>query len=162
VPGRIVLSGAAGCIGGRPAQAMAASGVRPALAGRDQGRLNALAERLSRDHGGVTLETAVAGSERPRPLRELLGAGAVFVPAAGPFLEVGRPVVEAAVDAGAIYLDSSGQPPPVLAWAAGTAAARGVWPAGALGPAEAFGLASPGQTCAEAGFHRQPDRKDAR
>ena len=30
---------------------------------------------------------------------------------AGPFLKVGRPVVSAAVDAGAIYLDSSGEPP---------------------------------------------------
>jgi hypothetical protein len=50
---------------------------------------------------------------------------------------------------------------PMLAWAAGTAAAQGVRPAGAPGPAEAFGLASLERACAEAGFHRQPDRKDA-
>jgi hypothetical protein len=50
---------------------------------------------------------------------------------------------------------------PVLAWAASTAAAQGVRPAGALGPAEAFGLASLERSCAEAGFHRQPARKDA-
>jgi short subunit dehydrogenase-like uncharacterized protein len=111
MPGRIVLYGATGYIGGLTAQAMVASGARPVLAGRDQGRLNALAERLSRDNGGVTLETAVAGSERPGPLRELLAAGDVLVSTAGPFLKVGRPVVEAAVDAGAIYLDSSGEPP---------------------------------------------------
>jgi hypothetical protein len=49
----------------------------------------------------------------------------------------------------------------VLAWAAGRAAAQGVRPAGALGPAEAFGLASLERSCAEAGFHRQPARKDA-
>ena len=44
----------------------------------------------------------------------------------------------------------------VLAWAAGRAAAQGVRAAGALGPAEAFGLASLERACAEAGFHRKP------
>lgn len=41
---------------------------------------------------------------------------------------------------------------PMLAWAAGTAAARGVRPAGALGPVEAFGLGSLQAACADAGF----------
>jgi short subunit dehydrogenase-like uncharacterized protein len=111
VPGRIVLYGATGYIGGLTAQAMVATGARPVLAGRSKDRLNELAERLSRDNGGVTLETAVTASAGPRPLRELLGTGDVLVSTAGPFLKVGRPVVEAAVDAGAIYLDSSGEPP---------------------------------------------------
>jgi short subunit dehydrogenase-like uncharacterized protein len=50
---------------------------------------------------------------------------------------------------------------PILAWAADRAAAQGVRPAGALGPAEAFGLASLERACAEAGFQRRLDRKDA-
>ena len=50
---------------------------------------------------------------------------------------------------------------PILAWAAGRAAAEGVRPAGAVGPAEAFGLASLEGACAEAGFQRKPDGKDA-
>jgi hypothetical protein len=45
---------------------------------------------------------------------------------------------------------------PMLAWAAAEAAAQGVRPAGALGPAEAFGLASLERACAAAGFQRQP------
>jgi short subunit dehydrogenase-like uncharacterized protein len=90
---------------------MVASGSRPVLAGRHQGRLTALAEQLSRAGDGIKLETAVAGSEEPGPLRELLGAGDVLVSTAGPFLKVGRSVVEAAVDAGAVYLDSTGEPP---------------------------------------------------
>jgi short subunit dehydrogenase-like uncharacterized protein len=53
VPGRIVLYGATGYIGGLIARAMVAGGARPALAGRDQGRLDALAERLSRNSDGV-------------------------------------------------------------------------------------------------------------
>jgi len=41
---------------------------------------------------------------------------------------------------------------PMLAWAAGRAAAQGVRPAGALGPVEAFGLGSLQTACAAAGF----------
>jgi short subunit dehydrogenase-like uncharacterized protein len=111
MPGRIVLYGATGYTGSRTARAMVASGSRPVLAGRDQGRLTALAEQLSRAGDGIRLETAVAGSEEPGPLRELIGAGDVLVSTAGPFLKVGRSVVEAAVEAGAVYLDSTGEPP---------------------------------------------------
>lgn len=111
MPGRIVLYGATGYMGGLTARAMVAGGARPVLAGRDPGRLNALAAQLSRTSDGIELETAVAGIESPEPLRRLLGSGDVLVSTAGPFLKVGRAAVVAAVDAGAIYLDSSGEPP---------------------------------------------------
>jgi short subunit dehydrogenase-like uncharacterized protein len=106
-----VLYGATGYTGGLTARAMVAGGSRPVLAGRHRGRLTELAEQLSRTGDGIKLETAVAGSEAPGPLRELIGAGDVLVSTAGPFLKVGRSVVEAAVDAGAVYLDSTGEPP---------------------------------------------------
>jgi short subunit dehydrogenase-like uncharacterized protein len=109
MPGRIVLYGATGYMGALTARALVASGARPVLAGRDQGRLSALAARLSRAGDGTDLETAVAVG--PGPLRDLIGAGDVLVSTAGPFMKVGRPVVAAAVDAGAVYLDSSGEPP---------------------------------------------------
>ena len=111
MPGRIVLYGATGYIGGLTARAMVENGVRPVLAGRDQGRLSALAERLSPAAGEVKLETAVAGTAGPGQLRGLIGAGDVLVSTAGPFMKVGRAALEAAVDAGAVYLDSSGEPP---------------------------------------------------
>jgi hypothetical protein len=41
---------------------------------------------------------------------------------------------------------------PILAWAAGKAAAEGVRPTGALGPVEAFGLGSLEIACTDAGF----------
>jgi hypothetical protein len=44
---------------------------------------------------------------------------------------------------------------PVLAWAAGKAAADGVRPAGALGPVEAFRADTLESACASAGFHRE-------
>ena len=109
--GRIVLYGATGYMGGLTARAMVANGARPALAGRNRGRLEELSARLSAQAGGAELETAVAGTESPRPLRELIGAGDVLVSTAGPFVKIGRAAVAAAADAGAIYLDSSGEPP---------------------------------------------------
>ena len=111
MPGRIVLYGATGYTGALTARAMVASGARPVLAGRDQGRLNALAARFAQAGDGTKLETAVAGTQGPGPLRQLLDAGDVLVSTAGPFLKIGRAAVAAAVDAGAIYLDSSGEPP---------------------------------------------------
>jgi len=111
MPGRIVLYGATGYTGALTAQAMVASGAHPVLAGRDRSRLSALAARLSQAGDGTELETAVAAADGPGPLRDLIGAGDVLVSTAGPFMKVGRPVVAAAVDAGAVYLDSTGEPP---------------------------------------------------
>jgi short subunit dehydrogenase-like uncharacterized protein len=111
MPGRIVLYGATGYTGALTAQAMIASGAHPVLAGRDQSRLTALSARLGQAGDGTELETAVASAERPGSLRDLIGAGDVLVSTAGPFMKVGRPVVAAAVDAGAVYLDSTGEPP---------------------------------------------------
>lgn len=102
---RIVLFGATGYTGVRTAEALAGRGARPVLAGRNPDRLRALAERL----GG--LETARADVSEPASIRALLGDGDVLVTTVGPFLRLGWPAVEAAVDAGAVYLDSTGEPP---------------------------------------------------
>jgi short subunit dehydrogenase-like uncharacterized protein len=110
MPGKIVLYGATGFMGTLTAQAMVASGMRPLLAGRDQARLTALATRLA-PAGGEQLDTAVAGTPNSPPLQDLIGPGDVLVSTAGPFMKIGRPAVEAAVDAGAMYLDSTGEPP---------------------------------------------------
>jgi short subunit dehydrogenase-like uncharacterized protein len=109
--GRIVLYGATGYTGTLTAQAMVASGKRPVLAGRDQVRLDALAARLAQTGDAIQLETAVAGTAGPGQLRDLIEPGDVLVSTAGPFMKIGRAAVAAAVDAGAIYLDSSGEPP---------------------------------------------------
>ncbi len=109
--GRIVLYGATGYTGRLTARAMLAAGARPVLAGRDRGRLSALAARLAPGSDVTELETAVAGAGGPGELRDLIGPGDVLVSTAGPFLKVGRAAVAAAVDAGAVYLDSSGEPP---------------------------------------------------
>ena len=106
---RIVLFGATGYTGGRTAQALTDRGARPVLAGRDPGRLGPLAARL----GGAAgpLETATADVTDTASVRALVGAGDVLVTTVGPFVRLGEPAVTAAVDAGAVYLDSTGEPP---------------------------------------------------
>ena len=102
---RIVLFGATGYTGRLTAEAMAAAGARPVLAGRDRVRLEALAGRL----GG--LPVAEADTARPDSVRALVGPGDVLVSTVGPFMVRGEPAVRAAVDAGATYLDATGELP---------------------------------------------------
>jgi short subunit dehydrogenase-like uncharacterized protein len=102
--GRIVVFGATGYTGENTARALVARGVRPILAGRSAERL----ERLAGELGG--LETRVADVERPETVRALVQGRDVLVSTVGPFFRWGAPAIEAAIDAGAIYIDSSGEP----------------------------------------------------
>ena len=103
--GRIVLFGATGYTGGLAAAALVERGARPVLAARNRDRLEALATEL-----GQGLETEVADVARPQTIRELLEPGDVMLSTVGPFARYGAPAIEAAIDAGATYLDSTGEP----------------------------------------------------
>src|SRR3954452_7715775 len=105
MPGRIVLFGATGYIGELTARALAAEGARPVLAARDAERLETLADEL----GG--LDTAVADAARADTVRALVERGDVLVSTVGPFARYGETAVEAAIAAGASYLDSTGEGP---------------------------------------------------
>ncbi|HEX7300773.1 MAG TPA: saccharopine dehydrogenase NADP-binding domain-containing protein [Solirubrobacteraceae bacterium] len=102
--GRIVLFGATGYTGDLAARALVARGARPVLAARNGARVQALAEEL----GG--LEWTLADVSRPQSVRALVGRGDVLVSTVGPFTPWGEPAVQAAVGAGAHYLDSTGEP----------------------------------------------------
>src|SRR3954453_3045514 len=104
---RIVLLGATGWTGALTAEALVARGARPVLAGRDPGRLAALADRLG------ALDTARADVTAPAAVRALLEPGDVLVTTVGPFLQLGEPALPAAVGAGAVFLASTGGPPGV-------------------------------------------------
>ncbi len=106
---RIVLLGATGYTGTLVARALVARGARPVLAGRSADRLSALSDELADELGGA-LETRVADVGQPATVRALVGRGDVLVSTVGPFVRHGGPAVEAAVAAGAIYIDSTGEP----------------------------------------------------
>lgn len=104
VTGRIVLFGATGYTGQLVARALVARGATPVLAARSQARVEALAAGL----GGLPF--ALADVTRPATVRALVESGDVLVSTVGPFARWGEPAVRAAIDAGAHYLDSTGEP----------------------------------------------------
>jgi short subunit dehydrogenase-like uncharacterized protein len=104
VSGRIVVFGATGYTGEQTARALVARGVRPVLAARSRERLEALADEL----GG--LEVAVADVARPETVRALVSKGDVLLSTVGPFSLYGAAALDAAIDAGAMYIDSTGEP----------------------------------------------------
>ncbi len=99
----IVIYGATGTTGALVARELVGRGFEVVLSGRDRHRLNRLAKDLSglevrpaQVHDSVEMAAAVRGAR-------------VVVACAGPFLQVGEPVLRAAIDAGAHYLDMSGE-----------------------------------------------------
>lgn len=101
--GRIVVFGATGYTGRLVTAALVRAGERPVVAGR---RAESLAE-LAAEHDG--LSTAVADTSDPASVRALIEAGDVLVTTVGPFAIHGHAALDAAVDAGAHYVDSTGE-----------------------------------------------------
>jgi short subunit dehydrogenase-like uncharacterized protein len=106
--GRIVLFGATGYTGELTARELAGRGERPVLAARNEARVRALAEEL----GGLDWAVADVGVEDgPGSVRALVERGDVLLSTVGPFTRWGAPAIEAAIDAGAHYVDSTGETP---------------------------------------------------
>jgi short subunit dehydrogenase-like uncharacterized protein len=111
---RIVLLGATGYTGRLTAEAMVRAGLAPVLAGRRHDAVARLADRLAPLAPSPASQPtiAVADASDAASVRRLLeSAGDVLVTTVGPFVEWGDAAVGAAVDAGAAYLDSTGEPP---------------------------------------------------
>jgi len=102
--GRIVVFGATGYTGRLVGEALVERGRKPVLAARDPAKVEALAAEL----GG--LETAVADVSQPASVRGLVDRGDVLVSTVGPFARWGGAAVDAAIGAGAHYVDSTGEP----------------------------------------------------
>ncbi len=102
--GKIVVFGATGFTGRLTVAALISRGVRPIIAGRSRAKLRALSER----HGGLTTRLADVGD--PASLARLARRGDILLTTVGPFARFGEPVLNAAIEAGAHYLDSTGEP----------------------------------------------------
>lgn len=101
-----MVFGATGYTGRLTADALVRRGQRPVLAGRDSERLAELAGGLGGD-----LEVVLADASRAATIQAVLGRGDVLVATVGPFVWWGEAAAEAAVRAGAHYLDCTGEPP---------------------------------------------------
>ena len=102
-PSRVVVLGASGYTGRLLAHALVARGIKPVLAGRSPEKIKALAAEL----GG--LETAGADVTKAGSLAALVGKGDVLATTVGPFSRYGQAALEAAISAGAHYVDSTGE-----------------------------------------------------
>lgn len=111
---RIILFGATGYTGRLTAEAMVRAGLAPVLAGRRHDALARLADRLAPLAPSPSMQPTIAVADvtdRSSVRRLIKDPGDVLVSTVGPFVEWGDPAVEAAIDAGAAYLDSTGEPP---------------------------------------------------
>lgn len=101
---KIVLYGATGYTGQLTAKALIEGGTRPLLAGRSAGKLKELAGSLG------NLEYAVVDPANVDSLATLLNKGDILIATVGPFVRYGRYALDAALRAGAHYIDSTGEP----------------------------------------------------
>jgi short subunit dehydrogenase-like uncharacterized protein len=104
--GPIAVYGASGFTGRLVAAELLRREADIVLAGRNQAKLEIVAEDLG---GGVPVHAAAL--DDPSALRALLEPCAAVIACAGPFLEHGEPVLAAAVDSGTHYLDTTGEQP---------------------------------------------------
>jgi short subunit dehydrogenase-like uncharacterized protein len=100
---RIIIFGATGFTGRLVAERLAAQGAAPVVAGRSEGSVRELAERLG-------TEWAVADALRRNSVFALLERGDVLISTVGPFVKWGEPAVRAAIAAHGTYIDPTGEP----------------------------------------------------
>ncbi|MEV8077274.1 saccharopine dehydrogenase NADP-binding domain-containing protein [Streptomyces pseudogriseolus] len=109
-PYDIVLFGATGFAGTLTAEYLAAhapAGLRWAVAGRSERKLEALRERLP---GGEKAGVLRADVSDPATLRTLAEQARVVATTVGPYVEYGEELVAACADTGADYVDLTGEP----------------------------------------------------
>lgn len=112
---QVLIYGASGYTGKLVAEYLATRQIPFIMAGRSQARLEeALAVVRQRVGGPVPAELAVANNTIEE-LLPLFGRVKVVINVAGPFMQVAWPVVEAALQAGCHYLDTTGEQDWVIA-----------------------------------------------
>jgi short subunit dehydrogenase-like uncharacterized protein len=111
--GRVILFGATGFTGRLTAEALTRAGMAPLLAGRHEGALVDLVGDLA---GFGPVDAAPtwqrADVSEPESVRALVTSpDDVLVSTVGPFTRLGRPALNAALEAGCGYVDSTGEAP---------------------------------------------------
>ncbi|MBC7633355.1 saccharopine dehydrogenase NADP-binding domain-containing protein [Aeromicrobium sp.] len=108
----IALLGATGFTGGLTADYLSAhlpAGASWAIAGRNQAKLEAVADRVEKA-GGVRPSIISADTGNPDSMSALAKATRVLVTTVGPYVKHGEAAVKAAAEAGIAYVDLTGEP----------------------------------------------------
>eukprot|EP00607_Mallomonas_marina_P007740 CAMPEP_0182416502 /NCGR_PEP_ID=MMETSP1167-20130531/809_1 /TAXON_ID=2988 /ORGANISM="Mallomonas Sp, Strain CCMP3275" /LENGTH=458 /DNA_ID=CAMNT_0024589319 /DNA_START=53 /DNA_END=1426 /DNA_ORIENTATION=- len=105
----IIIYGASGFTGKRVAKALYANpkGIRWAIAGRSQAKLDAVLSDLGSEH---LPETLVADATKLTDLQEIFSKTKLVLNCTGPYRFLGSSIVEACITSGADYMDISGEP----------------------------------------------------
>ncbi|MDF1605939.1 saccharopine dehydrogenase NADP-binding domain-containing protein [Nocardioides sp. YIM 152315] len=110
----LVLFGATGFTGGLTADYLARHaprGLRWALAGRNQQRLEAVRRRLAEvDPALADLPLLHADVDDPASLADVAARAGVVITTVGPYVAYGEPLVAACAEAGTDYVDLTGEP----------------------------------------------------
>jgi len=114
---RLLIYGASGYTGRLVLEQLVAAGVRPVAAGRDAGRVAAIAAPLG-------LEVRTARLDDPSGLVAALDGIAVVLHTAGPFSATAAPMLDACIRTGTHYLDVTAEVQVIEALARADAAAR--------------------------------------
>jgi short subunit dehydrogenase-like uncharacterized protein len=104
----IVLFGGTGFTGGLTAEYLAANvpaSTRWALAGRNQGKLEQLRDRL-----GVDVPLLHADVEDEKSIADVAASARVVITTVGPYINYGEPLVKACAEQGTDYTDLTGEP----------------------------------------------------
>ncbi|MET0446899.1 MAG: saccharopine dehydrogenase NADP-binding domain-containing protein [Aeromicrobium sp.] len=108
----IALLGATGFTGGLTADYLGThlpTGATWAIAGRNQAKLEAVADRIDA-LGGVRPEIISAETGNADSMAALARSTRVLVTTVGPYVELGEPAVKVAAEAGIAYVDLTGEP----------------------------------------------------
>ncbi len=105
----VLIYGASGYTGKLIAESLATRNIPFYMAGRTRSRLEAALEVVQQRVGGPVDAQIVTCNTRVEELLPLFKNVKVVINVAGPFMQLGWPVVEAALEAGCHYLDTTGE-----------------------------------------------------
>ncbi len=105
----ILVHGATGFTGGLVCDLLAARGLPFAVSGRSLPRLDALRDRIAKRGAAAPVEVCVVDLAREETLREAITGRKIVLACAGPFIEVGEPVVAVCSALGVHYVDTTGE-----------------------------------------------------
>lgn len=106
---KVLIYGASGYTGKIIAESLTQRDIPYYMAGRNEERLKKAVAIVEERHGGpIDTEIAVA-SNSPDELRPLFEKVDVVINVSGPFMQLGWPIVETALECGCHYLDTTGE-----------------------------------------------------
>ena len=106
---KVLIYGASGYTGKLVAESLAQRNISFYMAGRTQSRLETALKVVEERHGAPVDAEIVTASNTPEELLPLFEKVDVVINVSGPFMQIGWPIVESALEAGCHYLDTTGE-----------------------------------------------------